>query len=427
MSGRYRLVQALDPAQTLWRARDEVLHRDVTVRQIEDSALDAVRAATVLRHPGLVIVHDVVEQDGRSWVVTELTEGPSLATSGLMDEPQAVAVGLALLDALVSAHALGVVHGGIQPDGVVFTADGQVKLTGFGITRPHEAYTPPEAVTVPASDLWALAATLYTAVEGRVPFADLGALRNGQVTPSLRGRRLGAVLAPLLGPDPAARPDSDLVRRGLRDLLPASRDGRLRLNRIAVALGAAAIVAVVVPAAVFASLPGEPKKTPAALPAANGGPAPGPVVPPRSKEFVSMPDACSLLTDAQAETLVPRHDKPSSYQPGTCNWRSKVSLRPDLPGSLSFDLTIRIELGGGEDAFDQAKRFGGLGGGPVSDLAGLGNEAFLGSGLRGTSVVYRLANVVVTVEYARRGDPNPKMRPVAERGARWSAEALNRV
>ena len=84
--GRYRLVRSLGRGGMgeVWQARDELLHRDVAVKQVlladgDQRAVREARAAARLGHPGIVTVHDVVVHDGRPWIVMELIQGLSLA------------------------------------------------------------------------------------------------------------------------------------------------------------------------------------------------------------------------------------------------------------------------------------------------------------------------------------------------------------
>jgi serine/threonine protein kinase len=191
---------------TVWRAHDEVLHRDVAVKEVlfppglgaagkevlYERTFREARASARLSDPGVVTVHDVVQEGGRPWIVMEFIRARSLQE--IIDKdgplpPDAVAgIGHQTLMALRHAHAAGVLHRDVKPSNVLVTAEGRAVLTDFGIaqaegdTRLTQAglvmgspcYIPPERVrgerAVPASDLWALGATLYAAVEGGPPF-----------------------------------------------------------------------------------------------------------------------------------------------------------------------------------------------------------------------------------------------------------------
>jgi serine/threonine-protein kinase len=92
--------------------------------------LREARIAASLRHPGLVHVYDVAELDGVPCIVMELVEGTSLHDGRLtLDEAAGVA------DALVYAHARGVVHRDLKPANLLRGGDGRVKIADFGIAR----------------------------------------------------------------------------------------------------------------------------------------------------------------------------------------------------------------------------------------------------------------------------------------------------
>ncbi|MFI6877402.1 protein kinase [Streptomyces sp. NPDC050400] len=253
LAGRYRLGESIGRGGMgrVWRAHDEVLHRSVAVKELTAAQWVAeadravllartqteARAAARINHPAVVTVHDVLEHDDRPWIVMELVEGPSLADAvkehGRIVPVEAARIGLWTLRALRAAHAAGVLHRDVKPGNVLLARNGQVKLTDFGIaqvegdstiTRTGEIvgsvdYLAPERVSGsepgPASDLWALGATLYTAVEGRSPFRRTSPLSTMQAVvteepeaPEHAGV-MGPVISALLSKDPAARPSAD--------------------------------------------------------------------------------------------------------------------------------------------------------------------------------------------------------------------------
>ncbi|MFF0158820.1 protein kinase [Streptomyces sp. NPDC005263] len=251
LAGRYRLT---DPIGTggmgrVWRAHDEVLHRAVAIKELtaalyvseSDQAVllartrAEARAAARINHSAVVTVHDVLDHDGRPWIVMELVEGHSLADAvkeqGRVEPTEAARIGLWVLRALRAAHSAGVLHRDVKPGNVLLGKDGRVLLTDFGIaqiegdttiTRTGEVvgsvdYLAPERIRGhdpgASSDLWALGATLYTAVEGRSPFRRTTPLTTMQavVDEEPAEPRYAGVLAPvitaLLYKDPAVRPD----------------------------------------------------------------------------------------------------------------------------------------------------------------------------------------------------------------------------
>ncbi|ROO86441.1 hypothetical protein EDD29_4012 [Actinocorallia herbida] len=421
LAGRYRPLRPLDAEGSAWHAADELLHRDVTVRRVPADTLAAARAATALKHRGVVTVHDVVTDDeGAAWAVTEPADGTTLYTAGLLPQPVAAALGLDLLDALAHAHALGIVHGGVEPGTVVRCADGRFALTGFGTARPSPAFTPPEPDRTPASDLWGLAATLCAAAEGRPPFAGPDALRYGQPLPAVRAPRLAAAVQPALHPDPAGRATAPALAAGLRRLVPSARDrGPLRIHPALLGAAALALLAVTVPVTVAFASPDPVAKSTTTSP-----------------RLTAVPDACKLLTDEQIAQLVPGTDEPMNYMAGTCNWRTATGLG-DLPGTLSLSLDVKVALVNNPgDSLKSERRMASYGGGEVIELGGPGDDGFVketlmnlsGSGDRFmTEVVFRQANAVVTVEFTRSGPASAALRQAAIRGAYWIAEELRRA
>jgi len=247
ISGRYRLQEPIGRGAmgVVWRGRDELLDRDVAVKEVRAAAdnddiyqrtLREAKAAARLNHPSVVTVFDVVEEDGSPWIVMELVHARSLdrliAEDGPLRPPQAARLGEQLLGALECAHAAGVLHRDVKPGNVLVAAADAVKLTDFGIaTFPGDpaltqvgmvygtpGYTAPERVrgdpATPASDLWSLGATLYTAVEGRGPFSRPGgsaaifaAVAHEPPPRAPSAGPLGRVIDALLQADPAQRPD----------------------------------------------------------------------------------------------------------------------------------------------------------------------------------------------------------------------------
>jgi eukaryotic-like serine/threonine-protein kinase len=263
--GRYRLQEPIGRGAMgiVWRGRDELLDRDVAVKEVRAAAesdsvyqrtLREARAAARLNHPGVVTVFDVVEEDGSPWIVMELAHARSLdrliAEDGPLRPTQAAQVGEQLLSALECAHAAGVLHRDVKPGNVLVAADSTVKLTDFGIaTYPGDpaltqvgmvfgtpGFTAPERVrgetATPASDLWSLGATLYTAVEGRGPFdrpggaaAIFAGVAHEPAPRAPSAGRLGPVIDALLRADPAQRPDAATAARLLRDAAAQADSG----------------------------------------------------------------------------------------------------------------------------------------------------------------------------------------------------------
>jgi serine/threonine protein kinase len=249
IGGRYRLDHSIGRGGmgTVWAGRDELLDRAVAVKEVRfpaeiadaeqaelrERTLREARATARLSHPNVVTTYDVVEEDGRPWIVMELLPSRSLSTvlreDGPLPPDRVAEIGLALLAALDVSHQQGVVHRDVKPGNVLLTADGRPVLTDFGIATMagdpsltstgvvlgSPAYMSPERARGqrpgPEADLWSLGATLYAAAEGRPPFdggnslSTLTSVIADEVeSPSVDGP-LREVILGLLAKDPAAR------------------------------------------------------------------------------------------------------------------------------------------------------------------------------------------------------------------------------
>jgi eukaryotic-like serine/threonine-protein kinase len=267
IAGRYRLQARLGRGGmgVVWRATDELLGRQVAVKEIPldlDDALPAeearrqrertlreARAVAQLNHPHIIVVHDVVEDDERPYIVMELIDGGSLAdrvsARGPVDAAEAARIGIALLGALRTAHGAGVLHRDIKPANVLLeSGSDRVVLTDFGIAQVAGAttltetgsfvgspeYTAPErmsgARTGPESDLWSLGALLCTVLSGESPFRrdSLGGILHAvvfdEIRPPAQAEPLLPVVRGLLERDPDRRlkaADAERMLRAFRD------------------------------------------------------------------------------------------------------------------------------------------------------------------------------------------------------------------
>jgi serine/threonine protein kinase len=272
IAGRYRLEARLGRGGMgiVWRATDQLLERRVAVKELtqdtslatdearlrRDRTLREARAVAQLTHPHIIVVHDVVEDDERPYIVMELIDGSSLADRisrrGPVDADEAARIGIALLGALGTAHAAGVLHRDVKPANVLLE-DGtdRIVLTDFGIAQVAGAttltetgsfvgspeYTAPERMagvrTGPESDLWSLGALLCTALSGESPFRrdSLGGILHAVVIDEVRPPAQAAPLLPvvrgLLERDPERRLDAAEAERMLRAFRATGRTPKL--------------------------------------------------------------------------------------------------------------------------------------------------------------------------------------------------------
>ncbi len=221
----------------VYRAYDEVLHRDVALKVVKkDTRLDAsssqrllheARASSALAHPNICTIYEVGENEGELYIVMELVEGKSLAEMCAPDglPPESVLrYGVQIASALARAHDRGIVHRDLKTANIVITADGLVKVLDFGLAKqvgggilegPTRSFATVENTssvsgTLPymapeilrgevadhRSDLWALGIVLYEAASGRLPFAG----RTGFEISSAIMREIPSALGPPVPP-----------------------------------------------------------------------------------------------------------------------------------------------------------------------------------------------------------------------------------
>ncbi|MEU5902804.1 serine/threonine-protein kinase [Micromonospora sp. NPDC047467] len=250
IAGRYRLLDlvGIGGMGRVWLARDEMLHRDVAVKEVvppswlaeSDRAdlrfrtLREARTAARLNHPNVVRIYDVVHDRDSPWIVMEYVPSRSvqqiISAEGPLSPQRTARIGLAVLAALRAAHTAGVLHRDVKPHNVLVADDGRVVLTDFGLatfdggdgamTGPGMVFGSPqfvaperarEGVSDPRTDLWSLGATLYATVEGQSPYArssamaTLSALAVEPPDPMRRAGPLRPALTGLLQRDPWRR------------------------------------------------------------------------------------------------------------------------------------------------------------------------------------------------------------------------------
>lgn len=241
-------------AGTVYRAWDRETKQPVAIKvlraglsenpTLHQRLVQEFRAATQLEHPNIVRALDMGNDGHISYLVFELIEGVSLGERidkrGRLSEAEAVRIAAQIAQALHYAHLRNVIHRDVKPDNILILADGRAKLTDFGLAKDHNNdqdltrhasglgtpnFMAPEqfadAKSVGArSDVYSLAATLFAAVTGRLPFAAKTPLatlaKKEKESPSVRSlvpglsERLDAAIRAALRPESKDRPRSCL-------------------------------------------------------------------------------------------------------------------------------------------------------------------------------------------------------------------------
>ncbi len=245
----------------VWRATDVRLERTVAIKQIlpqpgvseterdnmRQRAMREAKNAARFQHPNAIVVFDIAEHNGDPCLVMEYLNGPSLSTilaeEGTLPLGRVARIGEQVASALVAAHRAGIVHRDVKPGNILIDETGTAKITDFGISRAAgdmtltatgliggtPAYLAPElargADPVPSSDVFALGATLYQAIEGTTPYGNttnqlalLYAAANGQINPPVQAGAATALLMSLLRSEPGERPSMAEARERLAAL-----------------------------------------------------------------------------------------------------------------------------------------------------------------------------------------------------------------
>jgi serine/threonine-protein kinase len=204
--GRYAVVEKIGSGgmAEVYRARDELLGRDVAVkvlnerlssdRQFVERFRREAQAAANLNHPNIVSLYDYGSDEGTNFIVMEFIDGDPLSdvisNEGPLMPERAAEIGHDVGLALDRAHASGLVHRDIKPANIMVTHNGQTKVTDFGIARALDAdqtmtqtgmvmgtaayLSPEQAQGNPVdarSDLYSLGCVLYEMLTGSSPFS----------------------------------------------------------------------------------------------------------------------------------------------------------------------------------------------------------------------------------------------------------------
>jgi hypothetical protein len=268
IAGRYAILREIGRGGmgVVWLAEDRTIGRQVAIKELhlpdgvppaergvfEERVLREARTAGRLNDPAVVIVYDVLQEAGNTYIVMELIQAPTLADvvkrNGPLPQDAVAALAGQLLSALETAHAAGIVHRDVKPSNVMVLPNGRVKLTDFGIAQSLDdprlttsgvligspTYMAPERIhgaeADAATDLWALGAVLFFAVEGYTAFertstaATMHAITTEVAYLTRCQGPLASVIMGLLINTPQARLSAAQVR-GLLGQIPGPHTG----------------------------------------------------------------------------------------------------------------------------------------------------------------------------------------------------------
>ena len=253
--GRFEIIELLGRGGMgeVYRAFDPALGRDVAIKCIApgrigsagavSSMIQEARAASVLNHPGIVTIYEVLRSAESVAIVMECIRGHSLRAMPEAHQPldRILAIGKGVAESLAAAHQHGIIHRDIKPENVMVRSDGIVKIVDFGLAtnlatvvdEPAAGtfrYMSPEQVLghtlTPASDVFSLGVVLYELASGVHPFgladgakstlAVVEAIASTRAEPvsAVRAdlpRSFDLLLSRMLARDPGDRPSAAQV------------------------------------------------------------------------------------------------------------------------------------------------------------------------------------------------------------------------
>ena len=204
IDNRYKIIKTIGEGgmANVYLAYDTILEREVAVKILRGDLSDdekfirrfqrEANSASSLRHPNVVEMYDVGEDDGKYFIVMEYVAGKTLKglikKRGPLNLSESIDIMLQLTSGIACAHQSYIIHRDIKPQNVMILEDGRVKITDFGIAMAlnnHELtqtnsvmgsvhYLPPEQASGSGStiksDVYSLGILMYELLTGKVPF-----------------------------------------------------------------------------------------------------------------------------------------------------------------------------------------------------------------------------------------------------------------
>ena len=202
LADRYEILDKIGAGgmSDVYKAKDHILGRFVAIKVLKAEFSDdrsfvtkfrtEAQSAAGLEHPNIVNIYDVGSEDGLYYIVMEYVEGITLKTyiekKGQLSFKESVSIAIQVARGIEAAHNKQITHRDINPQNIMSSTEGKVKVTDFGIARAATSntihsdvmgsvhYTSPEQArngfVDGKSDIYSLGIVMYEMVTGRVPF-----------------------------------------------------------------------------------------------------------------------------------------------------------------------------------------------------------------------------------------------------------------
>lgn len=204
IDNRYKIIKSIGEGgmANVYLAWDTILEREVAVKVLRGDLADdekfvrrfqrEANSASSLRHPNIVEMYDVGEDNGKYFIVMEYVNGKTLKSlikkRGALNLNESIDIMLQLTSGIACAHDSYIIHRDIKPQNVLILEDGRVKITDFGIAMALNSneltqtnsvmgsvhYLPPEQASgngsTIKSDIYSLGILMFELLTGKVPF-----------------------------------------------------------------------------------------------------------------------------------------------------------------------------------------------------------------------------------------------------------------